>query len=840
VHAPEITVERVIQGRILSCGPELPVAEAAKRMAAGRCSCIVVMDGGDITGIWTERDALDIDVTRPETLAVPIGTVMRSPVKTIEGTATLGEATIRFKREGVRHLVVTGAGGAAAGIVTQTDVILNRGIQHYLSLRSVRNARSRDVTAVGAGTGVAAAARLMKRRGIDALVVTYDDGEHGILTERDIVRHLSRRTGDAPVGTVASRPLVCVDNERSLYSAKSLLAEKRIRHLGVTDESGALVGLLSFTDILGAIEHGYAEELSAMLREKNAELAQSREREALVGRVFEATLEPILITDAKGLIVSVNPAFTRLTGYESADIVGRSTRILNSGRHDRAFYDAMWRELETAGLWRGEMWDRKKSGEVFLSWTTITGIRNAEGRFTNYAALYGDIASSDQQAGRMLHRWTHDGLTGLPNRCQLIETLGPAVQRARAAGHTPAVAVIGLDRFRALNDTFGMTIGDEILRVAAHRIRECVPANGMAARLVGDEFALFLPDAEEQKALHALAGTLLEALSKPATIDGLEIYVTASMGISVQHGSEPADSETMLKTAGCALHEAKQAGRNIFRLSSNQIERRTRSNFTIETDLHHALERDELRLHYQPKIDLESMAVVGMEALVRWQHPTRGLVPPDEFITVAEECGLIVPIGSWVLETACAQTRAWIDQGLGNLQVAVNISAWQFRSDLFEKQVQRSMERTGLAPCNLELELTESIAVDDTGKPVRTMQALREMGVALAIDDFGTGYSSLSYVQRLPVTTVKIDRSFIKELDLQATGSAIPRAIITMAHHLGLKVVAEGIETYTHLDMLQFDGCDQGQGYYFSKPLSTADFAAFCRSPRTAERAHCL
>jgi len=838
VNTANITVERVIHGRILSCGPELSLAEAAARMATSRCSCIVVMTGEKVAGIWTERDALDVDVTRPEALATPIGAVMRSPVKSIRGSAALGDAAVLFKKENVRHLVVTDGIGRAIGVVTQTDVILNRGIQHYLSLRNVRSARTCELNLLDADRGLSDAAGLMKRRGVDALVVRYLDGEYGILTERDIVRHLSQGAGEAPVGTVASRPLLCVTADCTLYSARSLLAEKRIRHLGVTDASGALEGLLSFSDILAAIEHGYAEELVTMLHEKNVVLAQSREREALVGKVFEATLEPILITDAKGLIVSVNPAFTRLTGYDPMEVVGRSTRILNSGRHDRVFYDAMWGELETTGIWQGEMWDRKKSGEVFLSWITITGIRNAEGHFTNYAAVYGDIGSSDQHAGRMLHRWTHDGLTGLPNRAQLVETLSDAVQRARASGHVPAVAVVGLDRFRVINDTFGLTAGDEILRVTARRIRECVPGNGTVARLVGDEFAVFLPDAGDEAALRKLARSLLAVLAEPVVIRGQEIFGTASMGISVLRGTAPSDAETMLKAAGCALHEAKQSGRGTFRLFSSHGDGKRRSHFAIETDLHHALERDELRLHYQPKVDLQSMSVIGMEALVRWHHPTRGMIPPSEFIMVAEECGLIVPIGNWVLETACAQTRAWLDQGLSNLQVAVNISACQFRSDLFEKQVARALERTGLAPRHLELELTESTAVDDADRSIRTMHALREMGVALAIDDFGTGYSSLSYVQRLPINTVKIDRCFIKDLDQYATGSAIPRAIITMAHHLGFQVVAEGIETYTHLDMLQFDGCDLGQGYYFSKPLPSNEFAAFCRSPRTVEQAH--
>ncbi|WP_158284287.1 EAL domain-containing protein [Azospirillum sp. TSO22-1] len=547
-----------------------------------------------------------------------------------------------------------------------------------------------------------------------------------------------------------------------LDGATSLPAGKRIRQLGVLDESGTLVGLLSVADLLAAIEHGAAGELAALLREKNAALALSREREALAGKVFEATPEPIPITDA-------------------------------------------------------------------------------EGRFTHHAAVYGDTAPADRQAGRLRHRWTHDALTGLPDRGQLIETLGDAVRRARAAGQVPAVAVVGLDRFRVLNDTFGLTVGDEILRIAAHRIRECVPADGTVARLVGDEFAVLLPDAGDAKALQALAAAILDSLARPADVDGQEIYLTASMGVALQPGTAdaPADADAILQAAGCALHAAKRAGRNTVHIATGGQEQRARRAFTIETELHHALERDELRLHYQPKIDLESLRVVGMEALVRWQHPTRGLVPPDEFIAVAEACGLIVPIGNWVLESACAQTRTWVEQGMGDVQVAVNISAWQFRSDLFERQVQRALERTGLPPRHLELELTESIALDDTGRSIRTMQALRDMGLDLAIDDFGTGYSSLSYVQRLPVTTVKIDRSFIRELDRQATGSAIPRAIITMAHHLGLRVVAEGIETYGHLDMLLFDGCDQGQGYYFSKPLPAADFAAFCRSPRPAERAHC-
>jgi len=836
VHRPDIAIERIIHGRILSCEPDTPVPEAARRMTAERSSCIIVMKHGTVAGIWTERDALDIDVTDETMLAMPVAGVMRRPVKTIRGSATLGEAAVRFRTEGLRHLVVVDAAGQATGVLTQSDVVLNQGIQHYLSLRSVQAALTRDWTAVSSATDVTEAARLMRKHRLDALVVDYGVGEHGILTERDIVHHLSRSVGQAPVGAVASRPLLCIGSDRSLFSARSLMAEKRIRHLGVTGPSGELAGLLSFTDILATVEHGYAAELGTLLQEKDAALALAREREALVGKVFEATLEPILITDAMGRVVSVNPAFTRLTGYAAQEIVGRNTRMLHSGRHDHAFYGAMWRALETSGIWQGEMWDRKKSGEIFLSWVTITGIRNAEGCFSNYAAVYGDLGASDQTSC-MVHRWTHDALTGLPNGSRFADMLDGAVAQACRAGHTPAVAIVGLDRFRKINDTLGLGIGDEILHEVSLRIREALPADGIAARIVGDEFALFIPDAGDPGRLRTLTRTILDALARPIRAGGHEIFVTASMGISHTQGDD--DAETLLKTAGCALHEAKQAGRNTIRLFTDRLDRQRRAHFSIESDLHHALERNELRLHYQPKIDLETMSVVGMEALVRWEHPQRGLIPPDQFILVAEECGLIVPIGAWVLETACAQTQAWLREGLPPLQVAVNISARQFRSDLFDKLVQRALERTGLAPHHLELELTESVAVEDSDQSIRTMRALTEMGMSLAIDDFGTGYSSLSYVQRLPVSTVKIDRCFIKDLDQNATGSAIPRAIITMAHHLGLKVVAEGIESYAHLDMLQFDGCDQGQGYYFSRPLPSNDFADFCRSPPTATQTHC-
>jgi len=555
---------------------------------------------------------------------------------------------------------------------------------------------------------------------------------------------------------------------------------------------------------------------------------RAEEQLRLSAKVIESSGEGIFVTDRDTRIVSINPAFTRITGYAPEEVLGRTPDLFRSGRHDAEFYRAMWESIRTQGSWQGEIWNRDKNGRVFPEWLSVSVVRDAHGEVDHYVGLFTDISERKRAEERIRHMAEHDALTGLPNRVLLGDRLSQAIAAAQRERRVMALIFLDLDRFKNINDSLGHQIGDRLLQAVAGRIVSTLRGSDTVSRPGGDEFILLLPEIAHPDAAARIAEKLIEALARPCVIDGHELAVTASLGISI-YPEDGEDADTLIRNADTAMYHSKESGRNVYHFFRPEMNARVFERMSLEHSLRRALERGEFRLHYQPQIDIATRRLIGMEALVRWQSPELGLVSPARFIPVAEDSGLILPLGAWVLGEACRQARAWQVAGLPALPVAVNISALQFRQPNFVGVVEQVLAQSGLAPECLELELTESIMMHAAERNIEVLDTLRRMGVKVAIDDFGTGYSSLAYLKRLPIDKLKIDQAFVRDIATDADDAAIISAIIGLAHNLKLRVIAEGVESEAQLEFLRHGGCQEVQGYLFSPPLPADGFEAYWR-----------
>lgn len=559
----------------------------------------------------------------------------------------------------------------------------------------------------------------------------------------------------------------------------------------------------------------------------------SEEQLLLASKVFECSSEAILITDVNTNIVAVNQAFCRITGYLPEEVLGRNPNLLSSGRQDESFYHAMWDAIHVHGHWQGEIWDKSKDGEIYPKWMSINAVRGKDGEITHYVSIASDISDRKKAEQEIQQLAFFDVLTGLPNRTLLRDRLEQMFAAAHRDGGHFALLFMDLDRFKYVNDSMGHTIGDKLLQSVAQRILDCVREGDTVARLGGDEFVVLLREADSSGATK-VAEKLIKTIGDPYHIDGVQISTHASIGISL-YPDDARDRDTLVKNADVAMYRAKEDGRNNFQFFEPEMNFRANRIFGMERDLHNALANGEFELHYQPQADLTSGRACGAEALIRWNHPERGRVSPAEFIPVAEETGQIVAMGEWVLRTACAQLAYWRKNGMAVFPVAVNLSIRQLLQPSLVDLVREVLAENNLAPVDLELEITEGIMMGDAKAALEFLSTMHEMGVQLSIDDFGTGYSSLNYLKNLPVDKLKVDQSFVRDIEIDSSDAAIVRSIISLGHRLDLRVIAEGVETLAELDFLRMRGCDEIQGYYFSRPLPADEFERFIHSnPRLA------
>jgi diguanylate cyclase (GGDEF)-like protein/PAS domain S-box-containing protein len=557
----DIAIERIIRPHILTCPPDTPLSQAAQRMVAAGCSSILVAQDDTILGIWTEQDALSLDLSSPQAFHVPIAQHMSAPVKTILISTRLGEAALRFREEKVRHFLVVDETGQRKGIITQTDIIINQGVEYYLSLRQVKSVLSRRYPVIPVTTSLTDAVRKMQAGRLDAILAQYPEGDYGILTERDVVRLVGNAQAQTSIGAVASRPLICVTVDDSLHQARKLFMEKHIRHLGVTDGSGKLLGLVTFAGLLESIEHDYVHQLRETLKEREHSLALSHQYQRLATQVFQSTLEGIMVTNTRNVIESVNPAFTQITGYLAHEAIGKTPALISSGKHDAAFYKKMHEEISSKGHWQGEIWNRRRNGEIYPEWLTINAVRDDAGQVVNYVGVFSDITKRKAAEEQMLFLAHHDGLTSLPNRGLFVERLSHAIARAHRTQDKMALMFLDIDHFKQINDTLGHHVGDQLLQLVARRLTACVREGDTVARLGGDEFTVILESITQPGDVPPIAQKIIAALAQPMLLDGQELVVTASIGISLYpHDSEEPDE--LIKCADAAMYAAKKEGRN--------------------------------------------------------------------------------------------------------------------------------------------------------------------------------------------------------------------------------------------------------------------------------------
>ncbi len=544
----------------------------------------------------------------------------------------------------------------------------------------------------------------------------------------------------------------------------------------------------------------------------------------LTSVVFTGISDGICITDPDTRILTVNEAFVQVTGYSADEAIGRTPALLKSGVHGQAFYQGLWDKLNNEDSWQGEITNRRKNGELVNEWLHISAVRDSNGKLTHYVGLFSDLSERREAAERIQYLSSFDPLTDLPNRSLLTDRLAQALINAGRFERQTAVILLDLDHFRLVNESFGPPVGDALLQEVARRLQGLLREGDTLGRRSGTEFGFVMANLSHERDAIALAQRLLDAIGEPFTVGEQTLLLTASIGISLA----PRDgngADDLLKTADIALSRAKQAGRNTFRFYAPEMDADAARRLGLESALRSALKNDEMSIHYQPQVSLETGRVIGMEALLRWQNPAFGKVSPAEFIPLAEDNGMILPIGEWVLFAACVQARRWHDLGLtGPLRLAVNLSARQFRQPGLDRTVARALAESGLPADLLELEITESAFIHDADEAIAMCRKLKQLGVKLSLDDFGTGYSSLSYVSRFPFDKIKIDQSFVEDIIENPVNAAIATAAIVMARSLNLAILAEGVETEAQARFLRGRRCDSIQGFLFSPALPAAEF----------------
>lgn len=595
------------------------------------------------------------------------------------------------------------------------------------------------------------------------------------------------------------------------------VVEHRLLH-----KSGHWCWILARGKIVERNKHGRALRMAGTLLDVTVK-RETQKRLELFNKVFESTTEGVIVTDPDFHIIEINPSFTEITGFSRQDIIGQSINILHSDKQNEDFYRRMHLSLKSKGKWQGELWEKRKNGEVYPQRLTINAMYDDKGQLIHFVAVFSDITQFKQTEDELQFLTHYDALTSLPNRTLLMMQIEAQIKRAKVENRRFALLMLGIDKFKVLNDSYGHEIGDAILQSVAARLLRCVKKKEYVSRVTGDEFALIIEKVEDFTQLkQEVQNILLTITSHFFNIEEHDILLGASVGVSL-YPDDAEDVQTLFTNADTALYHAKLTERNSYQLYMPQMNDQVLAKQRMEVLLRGALANNELYLDYQPKIDAKTGLICGVEALLRWLNPELGLVPSNVFIPLAEELGVIIAVGRWVLETACAQTKLWHDMGFAHLKVSVNLSAYQFRTGDLVKETARILQETQLPAQSLDLELTEGVLIDNIDRCALRLKVLKAMGITISIDDFGTGYSSLSYLRRFPIDALKIDQSFVRHVCQNPEDASIVNAIVAMAKGLKIRTIAEGVETKEQVDYLMGQHIDELQGYYFSKPLNAKD-----------------
>ncbi len=802
---------------VVTCQQREDVLSAIRLMAEYNIGSVVVCNGQTPVGILTRRDAMRLTPDNSEA-GVTAEQVMSTPLITITADAGIDELGIELMSGHIRHAVVVDDQGELIGVVSESDIVNSHGLEHDLFMRSVYDVCNHNPMRFPDNCSLRLTVERIRSAGHTAALIDGLNGELKIITETDIIRLIAASSNelDKPLYEFTFKKLISVPGSVSLFNARRHFRKHGFRHLGVLNDQSEVIGLASYSDILRNVELDYIFRLRELLNDRSYRLNETRNHLRIIEKVIDSSMEGIVICNAEGNIQSVNPAFTQITGYQDWEVIGSNPSILSSGRHDKAFYSRMWDQLQRKGRWQGEIWNRNKDGRVYPEWLSITAIESEQGEVIQYAAIFHDLTEIKRSEARINKMSYFDEVTHLANRRLFIDRLHNALTYAGDHDNIVALVNMDLDWFKSINDRFGQSEGDLVLKEVARRIEDTLGDADTAARPGGDEFSIIMTGLDSPDELPLFLDRLTKVISAPVLINDTEIRLTASIGIAMYPG-DAADTEDLLRCADAAMHEAKNLGRNSYHFFSPALDQQSRSRFQLTTMLQGALEKDEFRLFYQPKVCLKTGRVKGVEALLRWFSAELGEVSPSDFIPLAEDMGLIDQIGDWVMLMAVKQGAAWQQQGLA-VNVGVNVSARQFQRGNVAGRVISLLNRYNLSPDHFSIELTETSFMHSADKTRSAISELLKLGVGVAIDDFGTGYSSLNYVRTMALSQLKIDLSFIQNIENSEKDRRLVEAMIAMAHAMDFEVIAEGVETREQLALLKRMGCDQAQGFFLSRP----------------------
>ncbi|REL27309.1 EAL domain-containing protein [Thalassotalea euphylliae] len=809
----------IVQKDILWCDPKASINQAATLVKEHQTSSILIKQGEKVLGIWTEADCTKLDFNQPELFQQPIERFMSSPVISVDANTSLQEVILAFHRHKIRHLLVTENDDKAIGIISQSDVIKRQRIEHYLQLRKVKQSYNPRIHLLTEQDSLSDVVQAMANNKHSSVIIQHTEtGDYGIITERDLLKVLAKGINEKPLWDIAASPLISINVEQSLLEGYLTLQRFRIRHLGVVNNQGKILGVLSQQNILSDIEHSYFQQLEEIIHERDHALNASQKHLFLAQKVIESSLDAIMISDQSGTIISVNPAFTSVTGYKPREVIGGNANILNSGRHDQAFYQQMWGKLNTEGKWQGEIWNKRKNGEIFPEWLTIVKIGDDLNGEVFYTGIFSDITERKLNEARIKSLAFYDELTKLPNRRLFSDRLDIAISTAHRNKQLAAILFIDLDRFKQINDTLGHDVGDELLVSAAKRISNSIKEGDTVSRFGGDEFVILLTEMHCMEDIEGVINRIYRQFNEAFYLDGKETYVTCSIGASI-YPFNGTTAEELLKQADIAMYQTKQQGRNGYAFYQRQMHESLNNKLQLQNKLRVALKDEEFELSYQPQIDSESGKIVAVETLLRWYQRELGAISPADFIPLAEELGIIVDIERWVLTQACIQRKTWLEQQQDIGRIAVNVSAIHFNNNLLQS-ILSALEISELPAKYLEIEVTESCFIENIDEAKQKLQEIKALGVTVALDDFGTGYSSLSYLTKLSIDTLKIDASFIQKTPENPRDCQLVKTIINMAQSLSMNIVAEGVENKAQQGFLSNNQCNTHQGYYYLRPTN--------------------
>ena len=808
---------QIANRNLLCCSADTPMFEAAKLVKNHKTSSILVKENTQVIGIWTEADSTKLAFDNVENFTKPIQHYMSTPVISIKAQASLQEIIMAFHRHRVRHLLVVDDKNETVGITSQTDVIKKQGVERYLQLRKIRDNFNPKIPIVCGSEKINTVSNCMAEyHSTSALIHNKSSDQYGIITERDLLKLIACKQADKTAWDYAAYPLLTIDVDDTLHQAYISIKQNNVRHLVVYDQE-KIAGVLSLQHILSDIEIAYIQKLESVIHERDTALKESRKHLVFAEKIIEESLDSIMVTDKAGRILSVNPAFTKLTGYTESEAIGKNSNLLSSGLHTDEFYQNMWQAINEQGTWQGEITNKKKSGDIYSEWLTVVRLGDEESE-EYFAAIFSDITDRKINETRIHALAFFDELTGLPNRRLFNDRFEVALSMAHRNHQLTAIMFLDLDRFKQINDNLGHKIGDELLKVTAERLIGCVKEGDTVSRFGGDEFIVLLTEMDSIQDVIKVVEPISNVLSEPYELDSRELHVTSSIGVAI-YPDDGENTDTLLKHADIAMYKAKDNGRNSFQLYSPEMNRVSMERLIMQNCLQTALKKDEFTLNYQLKVNDSIKKVVGTETLLRWSNSDLGWVSPALFIPMAEELGLIVDIDCWVLEQACRQRKEWLDKGISCGPISVNISALHFNHDLFYS-VEQALTNSELPAYLLEIEVTEGCFIKNIEYARKMLGQISSLGVFVSIDDFGTGYSSLSYLSQLSFDILKIDASFVANVPQDPHQCQIVSAIIAMAKALDVNLIAEGVETLEQVNFLAKKGCNVYQGYYYSKPES--------------------